>query len=189
MRKTVMLVGFLVLVAVAIGAYLYLSGAEYVVEVPARDIDAALQRRFPIGLRKAGVLETSLSNPRLELEGGSERLHMDLNVEVNLGLAGVGLGRSERGAASISSGLRYDRENRRLVLDGARIEELRVTELPDEYRDLVEELVNQALAGRLDGLVVYELSSDSYRESLARLFLKDVEVGDGVLRAVLRIGP
>lgn len=188
MKTSVLVIGFLAVVALAVGAYLVLSGAEYVVEIPERQVDAAVRERFPIERRKAGVLKTALSNPRLELDGGSERLHMELEIEVDLGLASVGLGRSEQGAATISSGLRYDPEAGRLLLDGARLEELRVTELPDEYRVPVEEVVNRALARHVDGLVVYELSSDSYQESLARLLLKDVKAGDGVLRVVLGVG-
>lgn len=188
MKKLAFLVALLLLVAVGVGAYLYLSGAEYVVEIPEADVDAAVRERFPIVQRKAGVLKATLTDPRLELDGGAERLFMDLRIEVDAGLASIGLGRSEQGAATISSGLRYDRDHGRLELDGARLEELSVADLPEEYRTAVEELVNRALARHLDGLVVYELASDSYRESLAALVLKDVRIGDGALRAVLGLG-
>jgi len=189
MKKILLLLSLLVAAAVGAGVYFFYSGGEIVVAIPERDIAAALSQRFPIEQRKANVLETSLTNPSLKLHGGSGRMHMDLTVEVDVGLASIGVGRSERGAATISSGLRYDREAGTLMLDGTRIEELRVAELPDEYREAVEVLVSEALARHVDGLVVYELSSGTYAESLAKFFLKDVRVTDGALEAVLGIGP
>ena len=93
------------------------------------ELNERITKRFPMEKSVAGLLEVTLSNPRLAPrdDGPQRRLAATFDVQVKVPLTGKTL----FGIVSVSGIPRYDIATRALYLGGVRLDSLRTDNMPD----------------------------------------------------------
>lgn len=146
-------------------------------------LQASLDRTFPKRYeRLGGLLEVRLTNPRLRLPAGSQRLAMDVDIDVD------GLGRmNERdGTLTLTSGLRFDAATRGLHLDAPTIDRLDMPALGGTLGGSARGLLNDWLADYARDEPVHRFD-DSLVERLGARRINATRIDNG--RIVLDLGP
>jgi hypothetical protein len=131
-------------------------GGERVLHVPHADLQALLDKRFPVRQRMLDLFELQLSNPRLQLRPEMNRLGTEIDVR------GIASARTFDAVLALTYALRYEPGDATVRLAQPRIERLEGadgTRLPAQARPLVQALGEAAL----DGLVLYRLSPERSR--------------------------
>lgn len=181
---------FLVACATAIAVLLAACGSLPVqalfgneVSFSQAQLQASLDRSFPKRYeRLGGLLEVRLTNPRLRLPAGSQRLAMDVDIDVD------GLGRmNERdGTLTLTSGLRFDAATRGLHLDAPTIDRLEMPALGGTLGGSARGLLNDWLADYARAEPIHRFD-DSLVERLGARRINATRIDNG--RIVLDLGP
>jgi hypothetical protein len=174
----------LAIIAVVAGAYGYYSGKEYVIRLTEAELQAKLDQRFPIRRDVLFVVQIDLSNPRVHLLEGSNRVAIGIDVVLNFRLRDQA--KSFGGSIDVDGGLRYEAFKGRFFLTDPHIQALRVDGIPEKYRTEVEKVVHGAISEAMNKGPIYTLSADA-GQLLARLLLKSVVVRDRELVITLGI--
>lgn len=126
-------------------------------------------KRFPIERSVAGLVQIKLLQPRIN--GVANRVQLSLDTEISLpqiSSAGDAKPRSLWGTMSISGVPRFDRATQSVFLDDARLDRLRVDNVPDAVSAAVGRLASQLAREYWTDRPIYVLS-DAQRERLRRL--------------------
>lgn len=110
-----------------------------------KELEAALKRKFPHVGRYLGVIEVSLTEPRLHLDAERNRVTLQANAAVNNPLSP---GQTFSGVLALNSGVRYDATQRAVLLDRPEVERFEFPEVPPQYArqlNLVGSLVTRDL--------------------------------------------
>lgn len=125
-------------------------------------------KRFPLERSVAGLVQIKLLQPRIN--GATNRLQISLDTEISLPqISGPveGKSRSFWGTMSISGVPRFDRATQSIFLDDARLDRLRVDNVPDAVSAAVGRLASQLAREYWTDRPIYVLS-DTQRERLRR---------------------
>lgn len=167
----------MVLLAVGTAAlFLYLGKQELVVVLSEAELQEKIEEAFPIEKNYLVFLTLRLSDPRVDLVEGSERIHYEMAASLTVP------GRRLSGTGTISGELRYDAESRSLFLDRSVVEEIDIEGVPSEYRAALREAADLAAAQHLDRRPVYRLEEEFLSQLRGAVVLRDVRVEDGELR-------
>lgn len=90
------------------------------------------------------LIELTLSNPRVELENGSNRLKAGLDASLNGRINNSQIPLS--GTIDISGGLSYVAENGDFFLVNPTVHNLIIHGMPEKYQDKINELAAKAIA-------------------------------------------
>jgi hypothetical protein len=164
------------LLALAAAAFWMLSRNDYVFRFSEEDLRGHLDARLPYEGRHLFVFDVTLDNPRIDLVEGSDRVAGGVDVMLKVDLAGRELALS--GAADISSGVRYDAEERAFYMTDPAVEALRIPGVPESYANRANSAISSALGEFYRTQPIYVLEADTAAKSAARLLLKDVAVKD-----------
>lgn len=171
--------------ALVLGGCTGLMGPPQVVYSEA-ELNQMLAKRFPLEKRVAGMLDVSLSNPRLALKGAAGRLSTEFDLQAQDRLQG----KTWQGHLALDYGLRIEHSDHSL-----RVADPRVTALtldrgtgarPSADMERLGALVVEKL---LDGATIHQLKPEQVeRLAQAGYELGEVKVGDAgvVIRAVPR---
>jgi hypothetical protein len=148
---------------------------------PAEELQQKIAKQFPIE-RKDQFAKLQLANPQVLLQQGDERIgmRMDLVIEPPF------IKKQCAGEVEFDAEVEYKPARGEFFLVDARVRHFNLIDVPKKYQTLAQGLVNQVLKRYLDELPVYTLDGDNFKESLAKLVLKKVQVKDGKL--VLEVG-
>jgi hypothetical protein len=155
-----------------------------VIEITAEQIQKRLDRRFPISKKYLMLLKLTLADPEVTLAEGSDRIGFGLSATTNVRVNE----KDVAGRAYLTARLRYKPEEGSLLLIDPEVENLTFPLLPEEYRDEVMVAASLATQEFLDDYEVYRLDQSDFKQAIAKLFLKDVVVSNGVLRITLGPG-
>jgi hypothetical protein len=180
-KLLILIIGVLLFGAVA---FYFLRQQELVVTVTQEEIQAQLDEVFPVERGYLVVLSVRLSDPRVTLVEGSDRIH----YEMVAGAALQPLGRQWTGRGQVSGRLRYAPETRQLFLDEAVVEDLEVPGVPAEYRARVRQVVSVAAGEAIEGRPIYTLDEETLARLPGPLVLRGVEVVDGRVEVTLGLG-
>lgn len=183
-RRSMLAILVIFIVAVSIGAWL-LYGKTFTIVLSQKQIQEALDSKFPISKTVPLLFTITCSNPKVDLEEGSDRLHLGADAEALLTVNG----RKLKGSACISGSLEYARESGEFLFKDARVEALNIGGLPDLYALKVQEAASAAAKHYLDRKPVYKLDPADLKQSLAKLLLKGVNVRNKTLVVSMGIGP
>ena len=140
------------------------------------DLQAQIEGRFPLEKKKR-LIKLRLSEPELLLRPDHARIGMRLAIEAKL--PGV---RPLSGVLEADGELVYSPELGRFASAEGRLLDLGVQGLGGKKQKMLEEIVAAVVAYQLSSITVYELDQADFKESLAKLVLKSVEVhGDVVV--------
>jgi hypothetical protein len=155
-----------------------------VVEITADQIQARLDKAFPITETYLMVFELTLADPEVILTEGSDRVGFGLTARTNVRVNGNDV----VGRALLTAGLKYDAPKGVLYLADTRVEGLKMPVLPEEYEDNVLAAANLAVRKYLKEYEVYRLDQTDFKQRLAKMALKDVVVREGVVKMVFGFG-
>lgn len=144
-----------VLASLAAGAFAagraFAAGPSY--RVSLRQLEQALQERFPSRHPIAGLFDVALAVPRLRLLPEANRVASELPVQV----AGPALRRSYAGELELDFGLRYEQADRTIRAHGLRVQSLTVPGLSGQAAALLQQAVSDLAAQALLEVVLHRL--------------------------------
>jgi len=170
--------GIFVLVLI-IAAWFLFKGRCFTIELSESQIQKKLDERFPMNKQHLLVLTLTLSDPRVELTEGSDRISFGLSASVNIRINAQP--KPLGGKGQISTALRYDPTDASFYLGDPAIQRLEVQGVPVEYVDVVNKLARELLSERLERYPVYTLDRPDLTQTAARLLLKELTVRNGNL--------
>ncbi|MEX2381183.1 MAG: DUF1439 domain-containing protein [Opitutales bacterium] len=168
---------FIVLLVIATGAaLLYLREQEFVVHLSEADLQEEIDEAFPVEKQFVVLLTLRLSEPRVMLVEGSDRVHYQMRASVTVP------GREFSGTGRISGELRYDAETRDLYIDQSVVEEIDIEAVPSQYQVPLREAADLLARQHLDRHPVYTLDEEFFQRFPGPVVMRDVRVVDGELR-------
>jgi hypothetical protein len=180
-----LLLGLLLLLLVAAGgALFYLHQWGLTIYLTEEELQQRVEEPFPIEQRHFRVVGITLSDPRVSLREGNDRLHYEMRARASV----TGIGDVLDVRALISGTVRYQPREAAFFLDDFRIEELDTRQVPSMQREWVREGVGIAVREALRRQPLYRLQPGDPRQAAAILALRDVRVVDQRLRIRLRLG-
>jgi hypothetical protein len=183
MKKILIILGVVVLLGAA-GAYYYFHGKEFVVRISQAQLQEKLNAKLPLTETYLFIIDVTLTNPRVHLVNGSERINGGLDVVLDLRW-----GKDSKqftGTVDFSGGIKYMPEEGKFFLIDPVIDKLEVQGVPDEYAEKVKSGLTKALTRYYSLNPVYSLQATSGKELAAKFVLKKVVVENGEL--VLTLG-
>ncbi len=154
------------LLSLACGSCAWLPFGSQEVGISYIELGERAAKRFPIERSVAGLVQIKLLQPRVN--GAAGRLQLSLDTEISLPQisgAAEGKSRSFWGTMSISGVPRFDRATQSVFLDDARLDRLRVDNVPDAVSAAVGRLASQLAREYWTDRPIYVLS-DTQRERL-----------------------
>lgn len=176
MKKAIF--GIVVLAAIAVGGWLFLRERSLVVTLDQGDLQGRLEEMFPVERSYLLLLSVSLTDPKVSLVEGSNRIDYEMTASVSL----RPVGEKRSGSARISGLLRYDPKTRQLFLQDSRLEEFDIDEVPEKYRERVREVATLAVREHLSDHAVYTLKESQLDRLPAGVELRKMQVKNGKLR-------
>jgi len=107
------------------------------------------------------IFDINLSNPLIRLDEGTERLHAQMDTEINTPLSDKSL----KGTINISGKLRFDSAKSAVTLSESKIEQLDIkgTGLDDQYSQLFHVLAARLGAELLNDVPLYTFKPDDLK--------------------------
>jgi len=168
------------LLGVALGCVLWVGcSIRYTISLTAADIRQTLQRKLPISKSKWLVTVTVRS---LDVELMENDNRILLRPEVDLSLVGQ---TALRGRALVAGRIRYAPETGEFFFDQPLVAEFVINGLPESLRAPAQEVLARCAEGYLDAEPVYRLKQSDFKQSLAKLVLKSVQIHGGRLEIVI----
>lgn len=149
-RSSLTLLASLAFGAVAAGRAVA-AGPTY--RVSLRQLEEALQERFPMRYPVAGLFDVALALPRLRLLPELNRVASDLPVQV----AGPALRRSYSGELGLDFGLRYEAADRTIRARGLRVQSIAVPGLAGQAAALLQQAAGDLAEQALLEVVLHRL--------------------------------
>ena len=116
-----------------------------------------LNNSFPREFDKlGGLVSATLSNPRLAIPPGDDRLRLDFDI----GVRGLGLGEISKGRFALTSSLRYDPATRGLHLLNPEIVDVNLPGSGSLKESGTRELINAVLTEYANQEPVYRIDAD-----------------------------
>lgn len=140
------------------------------VEVPLSTLEQALANRFPFNNRYLELLDISISNPRLSLQPGTNRVltHLDANI------APPFLNTPLRGNFTVSGSIRFDPARSALVLAEPRVETFNVDGLDTRLASQMTKVGRLLAEEALKDLPLYTLNPNDLRHAGTRYTLSKI---------------
>jgi hypothetical protein len=139
------------------------------------ELQAKLSGQFPL-TKKKRPMKFRFSEPELLLAANSQRIGMRLAVEASV--PGV---TSFAGVMEADGELEYHPETGRFTIARGRLVDLELEGMPKQQMKLFEEMAQAVVTKQLSSLTVYQLDQEDFKQSLAKLVLKSVQVRDGAI--------
>jgi hypothetical protein len=155
------------------------SDPTITVTVTAAELQRELSRKLPL-TRTGRLVTVTVSSADVALAEGSDRIGLRAAATVQAPLV-----RPLSGTVQLDGKLRYAPEQGELWLDDVRVLDLGVAAIPVSLKPTVEELVGGLARSVLARTPVYRLKQESFKQSLAKLVLRDLRVRDGQVVATL----
>ena len=123
MKRAVLFIAILLVLLLA-GAFLYFRNKQYEVVITQRQIDDALQEKFPVTKTHLLIFRLTYSNPHLTLLPESNRIEVGLDAKVNIKL--LNESKELGGTAIVTAGLAYRNETKQFFLSNPEINKLTI---------------------------------------------------------------
>ncbi|MES2105041.1 MAG: DUF1439 domain-containing protein [Pseudomonadota bacterium] len=127
-----------------------------------KQLQSVIETRFPQQLRYAEVFNVNLKNPRLTLNPAQNRVLTQVSIDVFSPLL---LAAPLNGAITLSSGLRYDKATRAILLDNPTVDSIDFSAVPAQYKQQLSQIGAIVAEQVLRDYPVYNFTSDELRLS------------------------
>lgn len=155
-------------------------------------IQAKVERKFPIEKMTLGMLKVMVTSPDTVLEPTSDRIGMKAEVAVkppDIGniFGGAG-GEPYKGIVHIEGDVDYIPAEGKFYFTNGVVKDLEVAALPAEYKEPTLALINEAARENLARVELMTLNEADLKERAAKYLLKSVKVKAGQLEILLGLG-
>lgn len=127
-----------------------------------KQLQSAIESKFPQQLRYAEVFNVNLKNPRLTLNPAQNRVLTQMSVSV---LSPLLLAAPLNGAITLSSGLRYDKATRAILLDNPTVDSIDFSAVPAQYKQQLGQIGAIVAEQVLKDYPIHTFTSDELRLS------------------------
>jgi hypothetical protein len=165
----------LVLVCSILGA----CTSTYTIRLSGADLQQSLNRKLPTSKSKF-MIRATVQSLEVELVEGADRIR--LRPQVELSIAGQG---ALTGRALVEGQIHYAPDTGEFFLDSPKVVEVTIAGIPESMRSVAGELIAMCGEAYLTTTPVYRLKQGDFKQSLARMFLKSVQVHDSQLQVVI----
>ncbi|MDB5775670.1 MAG: rane protein [Herbaspirillum sp.] len=149
----------------------------------ARELQTAIQTRFPRDLRYMDLFNVRLSNPQLTLDPAGNRIVTKLDAGVtSLLLAAAPV----NGVLTIDSGLKYDAATRTVRLDRPELKQIEVPGMPAAYAQQMRDIGNTVAVQVLDNYPLYTFKPEELQLNGQRFEPGAITVTDAGLKVEIR---
>lgn len=164
------------ILALTLAGFFFLSRQTYVIELSQEELQAHLDKGFPL---KKGVLifNLQLTDPKVTLKNGSDRIHFSMNVGTNIRIDGI----TPKGTAAVVTRLRYVPEQGEFYLSDPEVA-LHLDSMTGDNLVKMNEIANVLLKEFSAQRPLYRLKDSDLKQGVARAILKDVRVEGGALK-------
>jgi hypothetical protein len=181
--KRTLIIAVCALALLLAGAFWYFRDKQYHVVITQKQIDDALQAKFPVSKTHLALFHLTYSNPQVTLLPDSDRIEIGLDAQLSIKL------REESkpfgGRALMTTGLEYRHEAKQFFLANPEIKKLTLQGVPQQYLDKATVLSSNFVSEYLQRFPVYTLKATDIKTTAARLLLKDVQVRSNEVHVTL----
>jgi len=164
------------ILALTLAGIFFLSRQTYVVELSQEELQRHLEKGFPL-TKGVLVFNLQLTDPKVALRDGSDRIHFSVKVGTNLRIQGI----TPEGTAEVETGLRYEPERGELYMSQPDVI-LHLDAMKSEHLERMNEIANVLLREFAAEQPLYRLKEADLKQSVAKAVLKDVRVEGGVMK-------
>ena len=172
--KKFILFASVVIVLVLVAALVFLKGKGHEIRITEQQIDAKLAEMFPAEKTYFAIFHLTLTNPEVTLLPESDRIQVELAAILNLRIPGQS--RDLGGMLLVTSGIRYDHEEKAVFLTDPVIEKIQIEGVPQKHLEKVSAVATKAAGDFLISQPIYRLEGTDAKTTAAKLLLKNVEV-------------
>lgn len=152
----------LVLIAVLLASC---SKSEYKINISEQQVNKLVSEKFPYD-KNIIVARLTLENPYVDFK--------DDRVDIKIEYKGNLLEKSISGSVNVDGDIIYNKEQGKFFLSNFEIKEIKMNSENIKDKKKVISSINKILINYFDKIPVYTLDSDDFKESLVKLFLKDI---------------
>jgi hypothetical protein len=182
MKRAILFVALLLVLLLA-GGFLYFRNKQYDVVITQKQIDDALQAKFPVTRTHLLIFRITYSNPHVTLLPESNRIEVGLDAEVDIKL--LSESKNLGGTAVVTAGLAYRNETKQFFLSNPEINKLTIQGIPQQYLDKVTDFASNTAREYLQEFPIHTLKARDTKTAAVRLLLKDVQVKGSEIHATL----
>ena len=173
MRRTLSVVGCLLLVILTGIGIWWATGAPAKLTLTREELQREVEKKFPI--EKSELLfSAALSKPRVLLNPANNRLGLGVTIMVSAPLIKTMTGQGE-----LDGNVRFDPAARELYLDSPRLKLIEASGISEKDLRSAEEIINPLLATTLARVPIYRLKETDLRVPVTQAQVKDVRVQEG----------
>ena len=143
------------------------------------DLQARLTKRFP-RKEKHALVAVTFSNPEILLEPGAAAMGIRLEIEI-----APRLGKRRRGQVMAEGGLEYRPQRGQFFIVNPKVIAVELDDVKGEYQQSVRSVVDRFVERYLSEVAVYRLDQKDFKQKVAKLVLKSVDIRDGKLVVVV----
>ena len=182
MKRLLIITGF-IFITIFVVALIYFCSRQYEVTITQKQINDALQAKFPLTKSHLKIFRTTYSNPYVTLLPNSNRIEigMDVDLEIKVGEEP----KRFAGTAALTSELGYRQETKQFFIAKPEIKTLTINGVPQQYTDKISALVSDTAQKHLQQITVYTLKATDVKTTAAKLLLKNVQVKDTEIHVTL----
>jgi hypothetical protein len=140
-RRVMWLAAVMGLVTSALGTHAWAGYNVWTGEytLSKQELQTLVERRFPASMRYAQVLTVRLTRPRIDLNGGANRVTTHLDAQITNSMLPAP---PINGSVALDSGIRYDAATRAVLMDNPNVSKVDLDGTPPQYRDLMNAIGN-----------------------------------------------
>lgn len=160
------------------------AGNPRTVSISESELQSRVTEELSVPIALLKIFDVSLSNPVIRLDEGTERLHAQLDTQINNPLSDEPL----LGTINISGKLRFDASKSVVMLGESRIENLNIKGigLDDKYSELFNVLAARLGAELLNDVPLYTFKPDDLKVGAQRYAPSDFRIVGRNLRITLQ---
>jgi len=174
--KKIVLVASLVLVVALGGAFLFFKGKGYEFAINQEQVDAALEKKFPVTKKFLLIFELTYSNPQVKLLETDNRVQVGLDAVLDINIKGES--KKLSGTCKITSEVSYNSDTHEFFLAESVFDRLEIEGIPEKYLEKVTQAASVAARKYLEEFPVYKIQGKDGKMAAAKLLLKDLEIRD-----------
>lgn len=172
---------FVVVVALAAGAYVLLSQNEYMVYISESEIERIVDERYPFEVEQ-GILTLHFSNPQVSMLPAEDRISLSMDISARLVMIQAG-----EGSLSISGALEYRPATHSLHMVESKVDDLSATGLSERAQGPLRAALDVALGEYFEQMPLYELVGGDWATDLSRRYLKEIRIQRGRVALVFSL--
>lgn len=156
-------------------SFAHLFAFEYDIELSQQQLQEKIEKKFPYEKKKL-LTKTTLSNPKVMLKDGSEKVYMNSDVTFNAP-GDISL----KAYVEFNGKVIYDNEKKEFYLQNLEIEQLNFDKIPAKFHNTIKSTLEAILPIILNQYPIYTLKENTLKKTATALLLKNIKVENNLM--------